>query len=158
VEILFLEVEASFFPLPGLDNAGDRWGVINFDLRLSPFQGLRFESFSVVDPNLWAFRRWDAGLTFDAVRGISVTLGTSNVPGSLHATTARATVKFNERWTFIAEGMYDFENGQEVYARFTLRRILHRWVLDLGVNVDRSRDNVEFFFSFLPLVAVPEAW
>jgi hypothetical protein len=157
-ELLFLEIEGSLFPLPDRDNGGERFGPLNFDLRLAPFPGLHFSSFSVIDVDRWAFDRWDAGLTLFPWGGVSLTVSTANVPGSLHATIVRGSIRFNERWSFLFEGMYDFENGQDVFARVTLRRILHRWVLDVGVRFDRSRDDVEFYFSFLPLVAVPEAW
>jgi hypothetical protein len=157
-ELLFLEIEGSVFPLPERDNGGDRFGPLTFDLRLAPFPGLRFESFSVVDVDRWAFDRWDAGLTLLPWGGVTLTAATSNVPGRLHSTLVRGSIRFNERWSFQFEGMYDFETGQDVFARLTLRRILHRWVLDVGVRFDRSRDDVEFYFSLLPLMAVPEAW
>jgi len=157
-DFLSLEVELPVYPDPDRDNAGSRFGPALIDLRLAPWQGFSFLSFSVVDVDRWAFDRWDAGLTLEPVRGLSLSVSTLNVPGQIHATTFSASVRFGERWSASFSEMYDFEAGREVYSKFRVRRILHRWVLEVGFHTDSSREDWGVSVSFLPLLAVPEAW
>ena len=111
-----------------------------------------------MDPDRWAFERWDASVTLSPWKGVLLGAGTSNVPGTLHAAVANATVRFNERWSVTLLAMHDFENGREVFTRLSVRRTLHRWVLEVGIHTDRSRDDVGVSVAFLPLMAVPDAW
>jgi len=151
-DLLHLDVELAIYPDPARDNAGDRFGPALFDLRLAPFPWLRFESVSAIDVDAWAFDRWDAGITALPLEGIEIAVTSSNVPGRLHSVTTRAIVRFNEKWSVRFEEMYDFERGREAYLELKVRRVLHRWVLEIGIHVDRSREDVGFSVSFLPLL------
>lgn len=157
-DLFLFEVEIPVHPDPARDNGGDRFGPALFDLRIAPAPAVTFQSFSEVDVNGWRFLRWDAGLTVTPAKGIALSLSTSNVPGALHGAAASASVRFSERWTARVEAVYDFESGREVRTALTLRRILHRWVLEAGVHTDRSREDLGVSVTLMPLAAVPEAW
>ncbi|MHC5037100.1 MAG: LPS-assembly protein LptD [Planctomycetota bacterium] len=158
LDLLFFEAEVPYYPDPDRDNGGDPFGPLTVDLRLVPYPGVRLQTFSVLDPNDWAFDRWDAGLRFAPVKAISLSISTSNVPGKLHATLVNASIRFNEKWSLTFKEMYDFERGEQAYAELRVRRILHRWVLEVGFRLDASREDVGVSVSFLPLIAVREAW
>jgi hypothetical protein len=123
------------------------------DLRFRPGPWAGFEAFAVYDLDRGAFDRWDAGLWVAPWSGTRISVATTNTSGSVHSVTARASVRFDARWTAEFEEMYDFERGRQVSASLRVRRTLHRWVLEVGIHTEQTKEDVGITVTFMPLLA-----
>lgn len=68
----------------------------------------------------------------------------------------RADYKLDERWTLGFLGHVDFGLGEANEARITLRRRMHRWIMELGFGRDFGQDDTSIMLLFMPQ-GVPEA-
>jgi hypothetical protein len=152
-DVLFLEIGTSLYPDRDRDNGGKWWGPASCDLRFRPGPWAGFEAFAVYDLDRGAFDRWDAGLWVAPWSGTRISVATTNTSGSVHSMTARASVRFDARWTAEFEEMYDFERGRQVSASLRVRRTLHCWVLEVGIHREQTKKDVGITVTFMPLLA-----
>jgi hypothetical protein len=64
--------------------------------------------------------------------------------------------KLDERWSLGYFGQYDFGSAADIRQRFTLRRRLHRWILELSFEYDPGKNDTSYGFMLMPQ-GLPEA-
>jgi hypothetical protein len=62
----------------------------------------------------------------------------------------------SDRWRLLAQESYELDSGgqggqQNLETEIVLRRILHRWLFDVGVEYSKANDNLGVTFGFGPL-------
>jgi hypothetical protein len=87
--------------------------------------------------------RWGLSVDFDSITGKSTTL------------TVDLIYQLSERYQLLLLEQYGLKAqsanpGKSLQTAFIIRRVMHDWVLDLGVRVDKSRNEVALVFGLGP--------
>ena len=86
---------------------------------------------------------WRVGLDYDRITDINSTL------------TLDLTYKLSDRYKLLLYEQYELDSRgaqdkTNLETVFVIRRLLHEWVLDLGIHIEESNDETAFVFGFGP--------
>jgi len=134
-----------------LDRIGTYLDTIKADLEAYPVDGISFKGDAQYDKVVNAFREANLDVTFSDVKNkkYSVALGQRYVRESNYDTedasySSQTTLDFNYQLTqklqFKNYIRYEFKSGKFLEQQYSLRRDLHCWWLDVGVDVDKQRE------------------
>jgi hypothetical protein len=149
---MVLDLELDYYPQPAKHNRGhdlsplridylwqltDRLALITkADLRLDA--GGRLETY-----DLGVAINRSPKMTFYFGQHYIDTSGSNILVGQLD-------YKLNERWSMGLLALYDIGLNQENDYRLVLRRRLHRWILETGVEYDAGQDDLSIMFFIMP--------
>ncbi|MDD4954801.1 MAG: LPS assembly protein LptD [Candidatus Omnitrophica bacterium] len=136
-----------------LDRLGTYLDTIQADLEFYPVSGVSLKGNAQYDKVVNAFREGNLDVTFSDIKNkkYSVSVGQRYVReynyDSEDATySSQTTLDFNYQLTkklmFKNYTRYEFKTGKFLQQQYSLRRDLHCWWMDVGVNVDKQREGV----------------
>ncbi|HVY61630.1 MAG TPA: hypothetical protein VHF22_08255, partial [Planctomycetota bacterium] len=159
VDVVDWEVLARWYPRPGADNRGERWGLVRSDLRVNPDVSYGGRWRSDWDPNPGGgVVRTDAEVWCRPDPAITVALGYRYFEDVYKAVEGGLDVRFPwaEKWGARAATQYDFERESFTRHQFALRRYFHRFVLEVSFDVDYDENggatpDFRYAATFVPL-------
>ncbi|MEZ6052470.1 MAG: hypothetical protein R3B91_12440 [Planctomycetaceae bacterium] len=148
-----LDLDVSYFPDPNRDNFGEDFGL--FSTRYAWYVGERTTLLanSMVDFFDVGQNIWNVGvLSQRSMRG-SVYLGFRQVEGGpieSQIVTASYSYAMSPKWVSSLGTAYDVAEGQDRGQSIVISRIGGDFIIHLGANYDRSKDNAGIAISIEP--------
>lgn len=153
-----------------LDKNGTYLGAIKADLELYPVEGISLKSDTEYDYALQVFKAANVDLNFRDLKNdkYSVAFGhryareydyNSDVGEYSSQSTVDFTYQLTSKLQFRNYLRYEYKDANFEEQQYALRTDLHCWWMDVGVNIDRQRDDVTdttLWVSFT-LKAFPDA-
>jgi len=140
---------------------GSQWSNFKFDLELTPYNWLRFESDATYEPRSRDFRTANFDLVASHKDIWSFGLGSRYEQNSIHELTSQFTYKVSPKWQFRAYERYDFKKiidaatkraNEFVEQEYSLVRDLHCWTGEFALNIKEGYS----FWVIFKLKAFPE--
>ena len=151
-DVLEFDVDAIFFGKPQRDNFGQSVGGINYDLRYHIGDRVTLVSDGYYD--LFA-----SGLKATSLGGIlsrpgrgELYVGMTSLEGPISSRVLTTTFNYrmNEKWVATGGVSADFGKTGNIGQSFGLTRIGESFLINVGTNFDRSRNNASLSFSLEP--------
>lgn len=132
---------------------GSQWSNFKFDLELTPYNWLRFESDATYDPSSRDFRTVNFDLVSSHKDIWSFGLGSRYEENSIHELTSQFIYNLNSKWQFRIYERYNFkkiESGTKrindfVEQEYAVVRDLHCWTGEFSLNI---KDGYSFWIIF----------
>ncbi|MCM8792955.1 MAG: LPS assembly protein LptD [Candidatus Omnitrophica bacterium] len=130
-----------------IEGVGSEWRNFRFDLELTPYSWLRFESDATYDPPAKDFKTVNFDLTASHKDIWSLGLGSRYERNSLQELTTSFIYNLNPKWQFRIYERYDFkkilDDGTKrindfVEQEYALVRDLHCWTGEFSLNIDEG--------------------
>jgi hypothetical protein len=152
-ESLFIDLAQNFIPISERDNAGQRLGLLEYELIWRPFVGpdLRLLFEGEHDWNTDQARTMNAAIRLDRVLGVNWTAGYRTDHMVRGAIQYGAATNLLGRWTLQGRGAYDLQTEQALDYHAFLTRRDHDWVIRVGVSFSQIRDETSVTVDFQPL-------
>jgi len=136
-----------------LDRLGTYLDTIQADLEVYPKPGISLKGTAQYDKVVNTFREGNLDVTFSDVinKKYSVSVGQRyvreyNYDTDVGVYSSQTTLDFNYQLTpkllFKNYTRYEFKTGKFLEQQYALRRDLHCWWMDVGVNVDKQREGI----------------
>ncbi len=141
--------------------AGSQWSNFKFDMELTPYNWLRFESDATYEPASRDFKTVNFDLVTSNKDLWSFGLGSRYEQNSIHELTSQFTFSPSPKWQIRTYGRYDFKKvidasskrtNDFVEQEYALVRDLHCWTGEFALNI---KDGYSFWVIFR-LKAFPE--
>lgn len=134
-----------------LDRIGTYLDTIQADIEVYPISGISLKGDSQYDNVVEAFKEGNLDVTFSDIKNkkYSVSIGQryareydydSDAATYSSQTTLDFNYQINPKLMFKNYTRYEFKTGKFLEQQYALRRDLHCWWLDVGVNVDKQRE------------------
>jgi hypothetical protein len=153
VDLVTLDVQATFFPDAQRDNFGQDWGLVDYD-----FKWHVGDRFTVLSDGYADF--FDQGLKTASIGGIltrpelgSLYVGYRAIDGPYFKSSivnASINYRMSEKWILTAGSSYDFENAGNIGQTAFITRVGESFLIKLGGNIDVSRNNFSLQFAIEP--------
>jgi hypothetical protein len=152
IDWIVFDVEGSFFPEADRDNFGETAGLLNYDFRWHVGDRLTLLSDGFADLFADGLRTFSVGgMIGRPLRG-SLYLGYRSIHGPITSDRIMAAVNYrmSEKWILNAGGAYDLTEDWNLGQSVSITRVGESMLIRLGVQVDRSRDNVGIGLAIEP--------
>lgn len=152
IDLVTLDVQASFFPNSQRDNFGEQFGLLDYDFRWHVG-----DRFSILSDGFADF--FNDGLRQATIGGVlsrpgvgTAYLGYRNTTGPFESSLILGNVSYrmSEKWLLTAAAAFDLGPTGNIGQSFTVTRIGEAFLVRLGFNVDNSRNNVGVQFNIEP--------
>ena len=152
IDWMTLDTNVTLFPKEDRDNFGELVGLLNYDWRWHLGDRFTLMSDGFADTfgdGLRIFtlagymNRPERGSLFLGFRSIEGPISSNNLLTGLH-------YRVSEKWIGTVGATIDFGPTGNVGQRYELTRIGESFLVTVGANVDRSRDNLGFSFAVEP--------
>ncbi|MFA5337800.1 MAG: LPS assembly protein LptD [Candidatus Omnitrophota bacterium] len=136
-----------------LDRLGTYLDTIQADLEFYPVEGISLKGDAQYDKIFNAFREGNLDVTFSDTKNKKYTVSIGqryvreyNYDSDSANYSSQGTLDFNYQLTpklqFKNYTRYEFKSGKFLEQQYALRKDLHCWWLDVGVDVDKQREGV----------------
>lgn len=136
-----------------LDRLGTYLDTIQADLEVYPVPGISLKGDAQYDKVFNAFREGNLDVTFSDIKNKKYTVSVGqryvreyNYDSDSATYSSQTTLDFNYQITpklmFKNYTRYEFKTGKFLEQQYALRRDLHCWWMDVGVNVDKQREGI----------------
>jgi len=151
-DVLEFDVDAIYFWKPERDNFGESVGGLNYDLRYHIGDRVTLVSDGYYD--LFA-----SGLKATSLGGIlsrpgrgELYLGVTSLEGPISSLVLTTTFNYrmNEKWVATGGASADFGKTGNIGQSIGLTRVGESFLINIGGNYDRSRNNTSLSFSLEP--------
>lgn len=154
-DFLFVDLMQNVHPNAARDNAGDTWGLLEYELLVRPYAyWLPFSTFAfgAEGEHDWrhGLRTFNTELRVGRIAGLDWIGGyrtDSMVDGAVNV---GAAAQLFDRWQLSANSQYDLDRDDWTTWSFNLDRIDHDWTIRAGVAYDPFTDVVTFRLTFEP--------
>ena len=145
-------MDAIFFGKPERDNFGESVGGINYDLRYHIGDRVTLVSDGYYDV-------FTAGLRATSLGGIlsrpgrgELYLGVTSLEGPISSLVLTTTFNYrmNDKWVAAGGASADYGKTGNIGQSIGLTRVGESFLINVGANYDRSRNNTSFNFSIEP--------
>jgi hypothetical protein len=152
VDVVTLDVFASYFPKPDRDNFGEEIGVIDYDFEWFIGDRLSLVSDGYFDVFSQGLRTASVGVNTARPGLGDIYLGIRSIEGPISSNilTAALSYRMSDKWIVQGSNSIDFGSTGNIGQSFSLIRVGESFLVRLGVNTDISRDNVSFVFGIEP--------
>ncbi len=152
VDVVTLDVFASYFPKADRDNFGEDVGVIDYDFEWFIGDRLSLVSDGYFDVFSQGLRTASVGLNTGRPGLGDIYLGIRSIEGPISSNilTAALTYRMSDKWIIQGSNSIDFGSTGNIGQSFSLVRVGESFLIRAGVNTDISRDNVSFVFGIEP--------
>ena len=120
------------------EGRGSHFYELNYDLEFKPFDNFYFEQELKYDLDKSQVKEADSDFVFRTLLS-KLSLGHRYVQGESSQITYSFNYKISPRWEFFSYGRYEAKTGEWEEQQYYLRRDLHCWWADIGIDVDRDR-------------------
>ncbi len=148
-----LDLEASYFPNPGRDNFGEEFGLLAGHYRWNVGERTSLLADAYYDLFAGAQELWSVGvLSQRSTRG-SAYVGVRQVKAATldsQILSASYSYRMSPKWVSTAGTAYDLGEGQDRGQSLTVTRIGLDFLIHVGANYDRSKDNAGFAIAIEP--------
>jgi hypothetical protein len=152
VDWIVLDVEGAFFPDEDRDNFGEPFGLLNYDFRWHLGDRLTLLSDGFADLFADGLRTFSVGSMLGRPLRGSLYVGYQSIQGPINSDRIMASLNYrmSEKWIVNAGGAYDLTEDWNLGQSVSITRIGESMLIRLGVNIDRSRDNVSVGLAIEP--------
>jgi len=152
VDLMRFDLDTIYFPNADTDNFGEAWGPTTYDFRYHLGDRVTLLSDGYADFFEDGLRSVSAGVRTSRPGLGEVYLGVMSLEGPITSQVFRSSYDYrmNEKWIISAQNTYDFGSAGNVGQNFALTRIGESFLLRLGLDIDRGRDNVGVSVMFEP--------
>ncbi len=152
VDLMRFDVDTMLFPSEDRDNYGEFIGPTTYDFRYHVGDRVTLLSDGYFDFFDDGLRSVSAGVRSSRPGLGEVYLGVLSLEGPISSQVFRSSYHYrmNEKWIISAMNTYDFGNAGNIGQNVALTRIGESFLVRMGLDVDRGRDNVSFSFMLEP--------
>jgi len=152
VDLMRLDVDTILFPDANRDNFGETVGPTTYDFRYHLGDRVTLLSDGYADFFDQGLRSVSAGVRTSRPGIGDVYAGVMSLEGPISSTVLRSSYDYrlNEKWIFTAANTYDFTSTGNIGQTLALTRIGESFLIRMGLDVDKGRDNVGFVFTVEP--------
>ncbi len=152
VDLMRFDVDTMFFPNSDRDNFGETLGPTTYDFRYFAGDRVTFLSDGYFDYFDRGLRSISAGVRTSRPGLGEVYVGVMSLDGPITSQVLRSSYDYrmNEKWIVTAANTYDFGSAGNVGQNVALTRIGESFLLRVGLDIDRGRDNVGVSFMVEP--------
>jgi len=152
VDWITLDIEGSFFPDPDRDNFGADVGLVNYDFRWHLGDRVTLLSDGYADFFSDGLRTVSLGGVLTRPARGNLFLGIRSIEGPISSNILSGSLSYrmSEKWILTAGAMIDFGDTGNIGETLALTRIGESTLVQLGINVDESRDSVGVSFTIEP--------
>ncbi len=152
VDLMRLDIDTTLFPDANRDNFGETIGPTTYDFRYHLGDRVTLLSDGYADFFDDGLKSVSAGVRTSRPGVGDVYLGLLALDGPINATVLRSNYDYrlNEKWILTTASTYDFGNTGNIGQTISLTRIGESFLVRLGLDVDKGRDNVGFVFAVEP--------
>lgn len=152
VDLMRLNLDTILFPDADRDNFGETIGPTTYDFRYHVGDRVTLMSDGYVDFFDEGLRSISAGIRTSRPGLGEVYLGVISLEGPITSQVFRSSYDYrlNEKWIFSAMNTYDFGSAGNIGQNIGLTRIGESFLLRVGLDIDRGRDNVGVAFLVEP--------
>ncbi len=147
-----LNFDTILFPDADRDNFGETIGPTTYDFRYHVGDRVTLMSDGYVDFFDEGLRSISAGVRTSRPGLGEVYLGVLSLEGPITSQVLRSSYDYrlNEKWIFTAMNTYDFGSAGNIGQNIGLTRIGESFLVRIGLDIDRGRDNVGVAFLLEP--------
>lgn len=144
VDLMRFNIDTIFFPSPARDNFGEAWGPTSYDFRYHLGDRVTLLSDGYFDFFDNGLRSISAGVRTSRPGLGEVYVGVLSLEGPITSQVLRSSYDYrmNEKWILTAMNTYDFGSAGNVGQSLALTRIGESFLLRVGLDIDRGRNNV----------------
>ncbi len=117
---------------------GSHFYELNYDLEFRPFDGFYLEQEFKYNLDHSQIEEMDSDIVFKSFLS-RLSLGHRYVRGESSQITCSFNYKISPKWQFFSYSRYEAKTGEWEEQQYYLRRDLHCWFADFGVDIDRDR-------------------
>jgi len=152
VDLMRLNFDTILFPDADRDNFGETIGPTTYDFRYHVGDRVTLMSDGYVDFFDEGLRSISAGIRTSRPGLGEVYLGVLSLEGPITSQVLRSSYDYrlNEKWIFTAMNTYDFGSAGNIGQNVGLTRIGESFLVRIGLDIDRGRDNVGVAFLLEP--------
>ena len=152
VDLMRLDIDTTLFPDAERDNFGETVGPTTYDFRYHLGDRVTLLSDGYADFFDLGLRSVSAGVRTSRPGIGDIYAGLMSLEGPINSTVFRSSYDYrlNEKWIFTAANTYDFGSTGNVGQTLALTRIGESFLIRMGLDVDKGRDNVGFVFTVEP--------
>ncbi len=152
VDLMRLNFDTILFPDADRDNFGETIGPTTYDFRYHVGDRVTLMSDGYVDFFDEGLRSISAGIRTSRPGLGEVYLGVLALDGPITSQVLRSSYDYrlNEKWIFTAMNTYDFGSAGNIGQNIGLTRIGESFLMRIGLDIDRGRDNVGVAFLVEP--------
>lgn len=151
VDLMRLDIDTMLFPHDD-DNYGETIGPTTYDFRYHVGDRVTLLSDGYADFFDDGLRTISAGVRSSRPGLGEVYVGVLSIEGPTSSQVLRSSYHYrmNEKWIISANNTYDFGSAGNIGQNLGLTRIGESFLIRLGLDIDRGRDNVGFSFLLEP--------
>ncbi len=151
-DVVEFDVDALFFAKPNRDNFGQQVGGINYDFRYHIGDRVTLISDGYYDLFKQGLRATTIGSVFSRPGRGDLYFGLTSLEGPISSKliTSSFNYRLNEKWAAVGGTSYDFGKTGNIGQSLGLTRIGESFLIQMGVTIDRGRNNVAFNFNLEP--------
>lgn len=144
VDLMRFDFDTMIFPNAGSDNFGETMGPTTYDFRYHVGDRVTLLSDGYADFFDNGLRSVSAGIRSSRPGLGEVYVGVMSLEGPITSQVLRTSYDYrmNEKWIVSANNIYDFGSTGNVGQNIALTRIGESFLLRVGLDIDRGRDNV----------------
>jgi hypothetical protein len=144
VDLMRFDVDTMIFPNADSDNFGETMGPTTYDFRYHVGDRVTLLSDGYADFFDSGLRSVSAGVRSSRPGLGEVYVGVMSLEGPITSQVLRTSYDYrmNEKWIVSANNTYDFGSAGNVGQNIALTRIGESFLLRIGLDIDRGRDNV----------------
>lgn len=152
VDLVRLNFDTILFPDAERDNFGETIGPTTYEFRYHVGDRVTLMSDGYADFFDDGLRSVSAGVRTNRPGLGEVFLGVLSLEGPVSSQVFRSSYDYrlNEKWIITAMNTYDFGSAGNIGQNVALTRIGESFLLRVGLDVDRARDNVGLSFMVEP--------
>ncbi len=128
------------------------WGPYEGDLRVRLRENLFFLAEGEYDPYDRSFATAALGLRWFVVPRFSLYVGDRRIGSDSDIYTFRADWAVSDRWSLGFSQQADLRNSEGLETEIRIRRVLHDFVIELGLSRDRASNDRSIHISVIPAV------
>jgi len=152
VDLMRFDIDTMIFPNADSDNFGETMGPTTYDFRYHVGDRVTLLSDGYADFFDGGLRSISAGVRSSRPGLGEVYVGVMSLEGPITSQVLRTSYDYrmNEKWIVSANNTYDFGSAGNVGQNLALTRIGESFLLRVGLDIDRGRDNVGVSVLFEP--------
>ena len=152
VDWLTIDTNATWFPDPNRDNFGQDFGLVNYDLRWHLGDRFTVVSDGAADFFGDGLKMVSAGVLLNRPTRGNGYLGFRSINGPIESNVVSTSYSYrlSPKWISTAGAVFDLSDAGNIGQSFSMTRIGESLLVTLGVNVDKSKNNVGFRFMVEP--------
>ncbi len=152
VDLMRFDIDTTLFPNAARDNFGATLGPTTYDFRYYLGDRVTLLSDGYADFFDDGLRSVSAGVRTSRPGVGDIYAGLMSLEGPISSTVLRSSYDYrlNEKWIFTAGSTYDFGSTGNVGQTLALTRIGESFLIRMGLDVDKGRNNVGFVFTIEP--------